>query len=148
MLNYRKATTSDLPFMIDIERKSFNEIDRFKIYQIKHFLNNKNQSIITDIILKDNVPVGWAAYFTRKNSSGVRLYTFCIDPAFRGKGFGKEYLKLRIGEFKRNFRKITLEVRESNHSAVKLYENLGFKKRKILKNYYLDEDGIKMELCF
>lgn len=148
MLNYRKATTSDLPFMIDIERKSFNEIDRFKIYQIKHFVKNKNKSIITDIILKGSVLIGWAAYFTRKNSSSVRLYTFCIDPAFRGKGFGKEYLKLRLKDLQKNFKKITLEVRVSNSSAIKLYESLGFKKKKTLRNYYLDEDGIKMEIYF
>lgn len=147
-MNYRNATLSDVLFMVEIEIKSFNEIDRFKIYQIKHFVKNKNKSIITDIVLKDNVPIGWAAYFTRKNSSGARLYTFCIDPALRGNGFGKEYLKLRLEEFKKNYKKITLEVRESNYSAIKLYESLGFKKKKILKDYYLDEDGIKMEFYF
>ena len=40
---------------------------------------------------------------------------------------------------------ITLEVREDNISAIKVYEKLGFKRKAIRKNYYDGVDGILME---
>lgn len=146
LISYRPALKSDFNLMKEIENKSFNQIDRFKEYQIKHFLNNPNNSIYTDIILLDKNPIGWATYFTRKNQNFIRLYTFCINPDFRGKGYGKQYLTLKLYELKKTYKKIFLEVRKSNTNAIKLYENLGFKKVKILKDYYLNEDGIKMLL--
>ena len=39
---------------------------------------------------------------------------------------------------------ITLEVRESNITAIKFYESLGFKRISIRKNYYGNENGILM----
>ncbi len=146
MLKYRKAIILDLPFMIDIEKKSFNNIDRFKSSQISHFIKNPNGSIITDIILFDKEKLGWATYFTKKNLKSIRLYTLCLDPAYRGKGYAKEYLKMRLMDLSSYYKKIYLEVRQSNHSAIKLYQSLGFKMIRVLKKYYLNEDGIKMEL--
>ncbi len=148
MLTFRKAISTDFEFMKFIENKSFNEIDRFKTYQIKYFLKNPNNSIITDIILADDKKIGWATYFTNKKAKWIRLYTFCIDPLYRGKGYGKEYLKKRLKEFSKKYKKIFLEVRKSNVSAIKLYESLGFKRKKILEKYYLNEDGFKMVHCF
>ncbi|MCX7820260.1 MAG: GNAT family N-acetyltransferase [Brevinematales bacterium] len=147
-MTYRKATFDDLSFMIEIEKKSFNDIDRFESYQIKHFIKNPHNSIITDIILINENKVGWATFFTKRDQNSIRLYTFCIDPIYRGKGYGKEYLKSRLKNFSTKFKKIFLEVRQSNYSAITLYQSLGFKTTRILKNYYLNEDGIKMELYF
>lgn len=41
---------------------------------------------------------------------------------------------------------ITLEVCETNESAIKLYEKFGFVKKTIRKNYYGDKNGILMLL--
>ena len=43
-----------------------------------------------------------------------------------------------------NIKNITLEVRESNLSAISFYEKLGFRRVAIRKNYYNDENGILM----
>ena len=41
---------------------------------------------------------------------------------------------------------ITLEVRNSNYGAIKLYENLNFISEKIIKSYYSDgEDALLMK---
>ena len=41
-------------------------------------------------------------------------------------------------------RRISLEVRPSNHAARKLYEKFGFTIKGVRKHYYFDEDGLVM----
>jgi len=147
-ISYRNANESDFNLIWKIENSCFNKIDLFKKHQIKHFLRNPNKSIITDIILLDNQPIGWACYLTRKFASFIRLYSLCIFPNYRGKGYAKEYLSKRFQTFSDKFKKIYLEVRISNENARMLYKSLGFKELRILKDYYVNEDGIKMEYNF
>lgn len=40
---------------------------------------------------------------------------------------------------------ITLEVRETNSIAIKLYKNFGFREMALRHNYYKNENGILME---
>ncbi|MGC8765675.1 MAG: GNAT family N-acetyltransferase [Brevinematia bacterium] len=143
-LSYRKATLSDLSFILKVESECFNQIDLFKKYQVYHFLRNPNNSIISDIITLDDNSIGWACYFTRKNYSSIRLYSICISPSYHGNGYAKKYLIERLNELSSNFDRIYLEVRISNLVAIGLYSSLGFKKLKELPGYYLNEDGIKM----
>lgn len=144
MLNYRKAKLSDLKFMEQVEKECFNSIDVFKKYQLYHFIKNPNHSIISDIISFDNNAIGWACYFTRKESFSLRLYSICISQSYRGKGYAKQYLIKRLNELSSFYKRVYLEVRKSNINAIKLYESLGFKKLKDLPSYYLNEDGFKM----
>jgi len=147
-VSYKNAILKDLNFILETEKNCFNSIDYFKRHQVYHFLKNPNNSIITDIIMIKDLPIGWACYFTRKKQNFLRLYSICILPQFSGKGYGKEYLQKRIKEFLKDFSKIILEVRASNKKAIRLYESIGFKKKKILPGYYIDEDGIKMIYTF
>ena len=74
-----------------------------------------------------------------------------IHPEYRGKGLG-EYLmnSLIEGCKSQKCNSITLEVRESNLPALKLYEKLGFKVAGKRKKYYSDngEDALIMWLYF
>lgn len=74
-----------------------------------------------------------------------------IHPEYRGKGLG-EYLMNSLIEGCKSLKcnSITLEVRESNLPALKLYEKLGFKVAGKRKRYYSDngEDAIIMWLYF
>jgi ribosomal-protein-alanine N-acetyltransferase len=141
---YRKARSSDLDFILHAERACFNSHDAFKSHQIRHFLENPFHSVITDIITLDGNSIGWACYFTRKNSNKIRLYTVCVLPNFSGKGFAKSYLQKRIASFEK-YDAVLLEVRQSNERAIRLYEALGFTIQKKLPGYYPDgEDGVRM----
>ena len=147
-ISYRKAEKKDFNLIWEIENSCFNRIDLFKKHQIKHFLRNPNKSIITDIILLENQPIGWACYLTKKSTYFIRLYSVCISPQYRGKGYAKEYLSKRFQTFSDKFKRIYLEVRISNENAKMLYKSLGFKELRILKGYYVNEDGIKMVYNF
>ncbi len=143
-LSFRRAKLKDLGFIWKVENECFNSIDVFKKNQLYHFLRNPNKSIISDIIISDNTPVGWACFFTKKNQKSIRLYSLCISPAHRGRGIAREYLVDRLNGLGGLYNKVYLEVRKSNIKAIKLYTSLGFRKQRELPGYYLNEDGIKM----
>lgn len=77
----------------------------------------------------------------------AHVTNIAIDPQYRGKRLG-EFLLLSLIEraLKKGATAITLEVRVSNASALKLYEKIGFTKEGIRKGYYQDnnEDAIIM----
>lgn len=57
----------------------------------------------------------------------ANLDSIGVHPNFRGKGMGDKILKALIEECQnRGLTLLTLEVRESNESAIKLYERNGF----------------------
>ncbi len=63
-----------------------------------------------------------------KKSDGLKLEMIAVNPEARGKGVGKKMLahlnQLAITE---GFKRITLEVIESNNRAKTLYEKVGYK---------------------
>ncbi len=79
------------------------------------------------------------------------ITNICVLPSYRRRGIASLILKTMI-DFGReqNGAFITLEVRESNLSAIKLYEKFGFSEKGRRKNFYSDpkEDAIIMTLKF
>ncbi len=61
---------------------------------------------------------------------------------FRRQAFAKKLINYAIEYIKtQNKQKVFLEVRENNIPAIKLYENLGFNKISMRKNYYSDGEN-------
>lgn len=73
----------------------------------------------------------------------ANLLLMAIDPSQQGKGFGYQLLEASIALLKNNPVQIFLEVRESNISAIKLYEKSDFHQIDLRKNYYPNLDGSK-----
>jgi len=70
-----------------------------------------------------------------------------VHPDFRRRGIARKLMERIIAfEKEKGIEQINLEVRESNISAVSLYEKLGYTKDGIRKNYYKDpvENAILM----
>lgn len=65
-----------------------------------------------------------------------------VDVLHRNCGKASELLQKMIEAVEKD---ITLEVREDNISALKLYEKFGFQKTAIRKGYYQGTDAILME---
>ncbi|OOF67624.1 ribosomal protein S18-alanine N-acetyltransferase [Rodentibacter caecimuris] len=65
------------------------------------------------------------------------LFNVAIAPDFQRKGLGRKLLNHLIQQLAgRGIATLWLEVRESNFSALQLYEELGFNQVDIRKNYY------------
>ena len=84
----------------------------------------------------------------------MHLLNLCVAPAAQGAGAGLTLLRegVRIAQAK-GLEGILLEVRPSNHRAIRLYEQFGFVMIGRRKNYYparhhSREDAIVMRLSF
>ena len=67
------------------------------------------------------------------------ITNIAIDPSYRNKGYGKILMKNIMEESRKvGIEFMTLEVRVTNISAIKLYEALGFKTSGIRPKYYTD----------
>ncbi len=89
-----------------------------------------------------------AGYIGSHNVIGeVYITNVAVFPEFRRNGVGKALIEFLIGEMKsENADFVTLEVRESNLSAISLYEKCGFQKVGKRKDFYEKprEDGVLM----
>lgn len=79
------------------------------------------------------------------------ILNISVDADYQGKGFGRDFMNYLIDEAEQKASKhIILEVRPSNHVALKLYYSLGFLQIGVRRDYYqsLDgrEDAIVMQL--
>ena len=72
----------------------------------------------------------------------AEINQFEINNIHRNCGKGNLLLKEFLFFIKKD---VTLEVKEDNLVAIRLYEKNGFIKKAIRKNYYKDKDGILME---
>lgn len=70
------------------------------------------------------------------------ILNITVDPDHQGKGLGRkllQYVKAELNQ--KGIVSIFLEVRESNRSALALYESEGFHEIDVRKNYYPTKNG-------
>lgn len=95
----------------------------------------------TYLILKENEElIGYLYYSDIYERAEINQIE--INVIHRNCGKGSKLIEKMISLVDKN---ITLEVREDNEPALKLYEKYGFKKTAIRKGYYNGVDGILME---
>ena len=120
---------------------NINEVDNSFIN--KEYLENelKNNPYAKVLLLKeDNKVIGYIYYSDIYER--VEINQFEIDESYRNKGNGNLLLQEMINKVNKD---ITLEVREDNTYAIKVYEKNGFIKTATRKGYYNGIDGILME---
>lgn len=77
----------------------------------------------------------------------VELINIFVQKEERNRKIGTNMIKYLIDFAKsNNCLNVTLEVKEDNVYAIKLYESFGFKKMALRKGYYNGIDGVLMEL--
>lgn len=75
----------------------------------------------------------------------AHITNVAVDSHLRGKGIGKRLMQQMLTiAAEHSAKAMTLEVRPSNKAALALYNNLGFERAGIRKNYYEDthEDAL------
>ena len=104
---------------------------------------NKNAIYIVGLI--ENKVIAYAGAWISFEEAQVT--NVAVHPDYRRQGIGAELFAKLIYEVKKiNVTAITLEVRPSNESAIRLYEKYGLKSVGRRKGYYLDnnEDALIM----
>ena len=75
-------------------------------------------------------------------STEAHILNLCIHPSHQSKGYGRELLEFLIDQSQQNSADmVLLEVRESNASAITLYESSGFHELGVRRDYYPADNG-------
>jgi len=131
----RKIIPDDLGKIIELERKCFNENAAYNPRQLKYLITIANSSCLGEAI--HETLRGFVIVLYKKGTVVAGIETLNVDPIFQGNGIGKKLLEAAEEDMYPNgIKKIRLEVSAGNVSAIKLYEKSGFRKIKMLKNYY------------
>lgn len=80
--------------------------------------------------------------FVQRILDEAHLLDVVVDPAYRGRGWGRDLLTELITRSPDEGVTIwLLEVRASNQPAIALYQSLGFNEMGIRRGYYVDAQG-------
>lgn len=133
MINIRRASESDLPFLIQLEEESFQQDRRSSKQSLKNSIKSYRQKVW--ILESENVPVASAIVFLHKNS--IRLYSIAVSKKQQGKSYGKTLLDYIIDYAKdKAFLEMVLEVDVNKPKLVNWYSSLGFNITSELKDFY------------
>lgn len=144
-ISLRPATSDDLKQILSIEVQSYPEP-----WKIDHFESELERPYTRALVLTDDetdtIVVGYIIYWIQ--AEGVSLLNLAVDPKWRGFGFGMKLMQAMIKEaVNEDISRIVLEVRESNQTAIALYESIGFKVTHKRKSFYSNgETALVMEI--
>ncbi|HEY6586364.1 MAG TPA: ribosomal protein S18-alanine N-acetyltransferase [Candidatus Methanoperedens sp.] len=139
MIIIRKFQPSDFQWVIDIERKVFNEHDPYLYMQF--YETYPDTFIVADI---NGFVIGYVAGFVAQVGVG-RIFSLAVDPKYQNRSVGSNLLKEIINIFrKEGVTEIILEVRMDNIKAKRFYERLGFLQFGIAEKYYNDGQNARL----
>lgn len=127
--------------IIEINKNNIDLINNSFISK-KYILNElENNPFAKILILKENNEVIAYIYYSDIYER-AEINQIEVSKTHRNCGKGNFLLNYMINLLKKD---ITLEVKEDNYSAIKLYEKNKFEKKAIRKGYYNGIDGILYE---
>ncbi len=133
----RDATGSDVERLLALEELSFGS-DRISRRSFRHFLRAPTARL--RLAGSEGTLDGYYLMLFRAGSTVGRLYSIAVAAEARGRGIATALLMDAATEaLARGADRISLEVREDNSAAIRLYESLGYAERARIGGYY--EDG-------
>ncbi|WP_338604755.1 ribosomal protein S18-alanine N-acetyltransferase [Sulfolobus tengchongensis] len=149
----RNARMDDIDQIIKINRATLPEnypyyffVEHLKEYGLAFFVAVVENKVVGYIMPR----IEWGFSNLKQLPALVRkghVVSIAVLEEYRRKGIATSLLEHSMRSMKNDYNaeEVYLEVRVSNYAAISLYEKLGFKKVKVLKNYYADgEDAYLM----
>ena len=135
-LTFREASESDAEVIAQIESLSFKTpwTKDMVLSEIREPISHFYLAVTED---------GVAGYYGFLHIlDELHILNVAVDPSFRRQGVGGAMMSHLKEEMKRlSCRAATLEVRESNSEAIKLYERAGFSLAGVRPHYYMDKEN-------
>jgi [ribosomal protein S18]-alanine N-acetyltransferase len=137
----RLASPADLDGVLAIEEASFNNPTTREWYEGE--LKRPEVCFIYVLRTPDRPVAGFCAFWLVIDQAHIN--NLAVLPELRGQGLGTQLLEAVIAEAAHlGAILLTLEVRQSNEPALRLYEKAGFYREGVRKNYYTNpiEDAL------
>jgi ribosomal-protein-alanine N-acetyltransferase len=142
----RRATLADVGAIMEIERASFSS--PWPVSAIEEEIERRTWSRVALAVSGDEV-LGFIVYWVVDKE--LHLLNLATRPESRRQGVARSLINHMIDEGRRReLWQVVLEVRESNDTALELYERYGFVRVGRRPRYYTDngEDAIVMSMWF
>jgi [ribosomal protein S18]-alanine N-acetyltransferase len=136
----RRLTYADLPQVIAIERRAFPAPWSLAMF----VLELSKPAGICLAAVEGKTVLGYL--ICSRYDTVWHVMNVAVDPTLQRKGIGSAMLTHLLGEVDDDRARYTLEVRQSNTSAIRLYERFGFRAAGLRRRYYQDngEDAVIM----
>lgn len=144
MIEIREMTLEDLPAIMAIEEESFLTPWSQEAFSEELNINPLARYFVG--VCREGI-FGYIGMWLILDEGHIT--NIAVGKSFRGRGYGRLLLEEALARARdMGARAFTLEVRESNVPAIKLYSQTGFKVGGRRKNYYRDshEDALLMWL--
>jgi len=149
----REFRPEDLEAVVNINRRCLPE-NYPPFFFMEHYRNYPKAFLVAEV--GDEV-VGYVMCRVEHGLSNLKLglarkghiISIAVMPWARRRGIGRALMVGALRALREHYdvEEYYLEVRVSNMPAISLYEKLGFKKVKVLRHYYLDnEDAYLMAM--
>jgi ribosomal-protein-alanine N-acetyltransferase len=136
----RRLTYADLPQVIAIERRAFPAP-----WSLAMFVLELSKPAGICLAAVDGKTIRGYMICSRYDTVW-HLMNIAVDPDLQGNGIGGALISQLIAEIDDERARITLEVRQSNAGAIRIYERFGFRAAGLRRRYYQDngEDALIM----
>lgn len=133
--SFRAMRPADLPVVMDIERRAYDFPWTEGIFRDCIAVGYR-----CHVVLLDGMVAGYGVMSAAAGES--HILNLCIDPARRRHGLGRALLAHLLKDAgAAGAQTMLLEVRESNAAGIALYEQMGFKRIGLRKEYYPAQGG-------
>ncbi len=145
-LDFRVLEENDLSAVLQIERACYDFPWSEKI-----FLDCVRSDYVCEAVTLYNELIGYV--IVSQVLDEAHLLNICLAKQWQGQGLGYSVMQHLLERLKQEkIKRVFLEVRPSNSSALALYQRLGFETIGVRKNYYpahqSREDALAMMLIF
>jgi len=138
----RSASKRDLAAIYAIEDNSFS--DPYPQDLLTRLLHEYPISFLVAEANSDII-VGYCVASTENYSA--HLLSIGVLPQYRRHGIGTALIEALMAGLGSGARELMLEVKQENTGAIRLYEDLGFRRVGFVENYYADgSSAVKMQL--
>lgn len=129
-----------MPALLGISQRSFNAPWSNASFEAE-FLKPYSTIYLYE---QGGTAVGYLIIWVIENEGEIA--SLAVDKGFREKGVAGTLMRNAFSEFE-NVKIWQLEVSQTNQAAISLYTNFGFKKMRVIQNYYgQGKDAIQMRL--
>lgn len=140
MDNISLCSIEDCKQLCELEKENFSPYECYSENQLSQMLQDSNYHIYK--LFETQFIISYIILLKVENE--YEILKICTHSNFKNQGKAGKLIDYVINKLPKPF-KIFLEVRESNHFAIKLYLSKNFPITGKRKDYYGDESAILME---